>query len=228
MNEPKEFAVTIDTEAVPGEMRSGGMPATNPTPTKTWSELIRCPECKTDEWAMVEHEHEMPWPLYVHTCQNCGHVILESEWNKVSESIKHPTLDALLPGQPESYMSVARRGEPRVVLEASQEEAKAMQGRIEGLEMELAEAKRQRGYAAGLKDGYELRATTAEAREGRLRGVLEKALPIVEAEADMRGAADPGAGRGESYWTEMSDLQTAIIDALMPDKSITPEKEPTQ
>lgn len=52
----------------------------NPTPTKTWSECIRCPECETAQWAMLEHEHNMPFAMYVHDCQNCGYTILESEW----------------------------------------------------------------------------------------------------------------------------------------------------
>src|SRR5688572_13214208 len=96
-------------------------PTTNPTPGKTWSELIRCPECKADEWAMVEQGHEMPFPFYKHDCQNCGHVILESEWDKVGESkgerkpgrtrlVYDKTKRAIVvEGQPESYMSVALR-----------------------------------------------------------------------------------------------------------------------
>lgn len=45
------------------------------------SEIIECPECNTNQSAIVEHT--MPWWTYIHTCKKCGYLIMESEWNKV-------------------------------------------------------------------------------------------------------------------------------------------------
>lgn len=70
----------------PGAATINQTPTANPAPGKTWSELIRCPECKTDQWAMIEQGYGVPFARYIHDCQNCGHVILESEWNRVSDA----------------------------------------------------------------------------------------------------------------------------------------------
>lgn len=42
------------------------------------TELIVCPECNQEELATVEHTE--PFWTYVHHCSQCGHCILESEW----------------------------------------------------------------------------------------------------------------------------------------------------
>lgn len=47
---------------------------------KTHREIIECPECKVNQFAIVEHT--FPWHSYVHTCKNCLYVIMESEWNR--------------------------------------------------------------------------------------------------------------------------------------------------
>jgi predicted nucleic acid-binding Zn ribbon protein len=47
----------------------------------THSELIECPGCKTAQWADVEHTE--PFYTYVHECENCRIVIMESEWNNI-------------------------------------------------------------------------------------------------------------------------------------------------
>jgi hypothetical protein len=46
-----------------------------------WTEIIKCPECETQQRAEVEDA--WPWPIYVHECFNCKYIIMESEWQKV-------------------------------------------------------------------------------------------------------------------------------------------------
>ena len=46
-------------------------------------ETIRCPECGTVQTAVVDFKDWMPFPAYVHFCEHCKHVILESEWEGV-------------------------------------------------------------------------------------------------------------------------------------------------
>lgn len=49
---------------------------------KSHQEIIQCPECKSIQTAIVEHK--WPWYSYVHECDNCKYIIMESEWNNVS------------------------------------------------------------------------------------------------------------------------------------------------
>lgn len=44
-------------------------------------ELIECPECKTEQFALVEHT--FPFYSYVHECTGCKYIIMESEWKKI-------------------------------------------------------------------------------------------------------------------------------------------------
>jgi hypothetical protein len=76
----------VEGEPEPGAATINQTRTANPAPGKTWSELIRCPECKTDQWATVEQDDGVPFARYIHDCRNCGHVILESEWNRVSNA----------------------------------------------------------------------------------------------------------------------------------------------
>lgn len=46
-------------------------------------ELIACPECETQQAAIVEHT--VLFGSYNHTCIKCGYTIMESEWNRVIE-----------------------------------------------------------------------------------------------------------------------------------------------
>ena len=41
---------------------------------------IECPECGSIEIA-VEDYTTAPFPTYLHRCNKCEHVIMESEWN---------------------------------------------------------------------------------------------------------------------------------------------------
>lgn len=44
---------------------------------------IRCPECGSLEIA-VEDYTTCPWHTYIHCCNKCGYIIMESEWDVVS------------------------------------------------------------------------------------------------------------------------------------------------
>ena len=54
---------------------------------KTHIEQIECPQCKTIQNATVEHLPTF-WS-YVHHCEKCKYIIMESEWQKVTD--KTPT-----------------------------------------------------------------------------------------------------------------------------------------
>ena len=46
--------------------------------------MIRCPECKFIQAAIVEVVEEAPiWPIYVHYCTECDELITESEWEEI-------------------------------------------------------------------------------------------------------------------------------------------------
>lgn len=45
---------------------------------------IECPECGSIEMA-VEDYTTVPFNTFIHSCNNCGYVIMESEWNKINE-----------------------------------------------------------------------------------------------------------------------------------------------
>ncbi len=50
-------------------------------------EFIWCPNCNGIEKATVEFVEPMPFPAYIHDCTYCGYTIMESEWNRCSESL---------------------------------------------------------------------------------------------------------------------------------------------
>ena len=50
---------------------------------KTVTEKIKCPECNTIQNAEVELT--IPFATYIHECEKCGYIIMESEWIKVEE-----------------------------------------------------------------------------------------------------------------------------------------------
>lgn len=45
---------------------------------------IKCPECGTIQDAIIEHT--LPFSTYVHFCEKCGYVIMESEWEEIKET----------------------------------------------------------------------------------------------------------------------------------------------
>lgn len=48
---------------------------------------IICPRCGSIETA-VEDYMTMPFSTYLHRCNKCGYVIMESEWQRVKEEEK--------------------------------------------------------------------------------------------------------------------------------------------
>lgn len=48
---------------------------------------IECPECGSTELA-IEDYTTVPFPTYLHSCNKCGHVIMESEWDVIEEGGK--------------------------------------------------------------------------------------------------------------------------------------------
>ena len=57
----------------------------NDAPGYPRKENIRCPECTRVQLALVRFDDSMPAPLYVHTCEVCGYMIMESDWEQVKE-----------------------------------------------------------------------------------------------------------------------------------------------
>jgi ribosomal protein S27E len=51
--------------------------------TESHEERIICPECENEQAAVVEHT--IPWPSYVHVCEFCDYIIMESEWERAAE-----------------------------------------------------------------------------------------------------------------------------------------------
>jgi len=47
--------------------------------TEFHTETIRCPDCNKKQSAKVKHT--LPFYTFIHTCEKCGYVIMESEWN---------------------------------------------------------------------------------------------------------------------------------------------------
>jgi hypothetical protein len=45
------------------------------------TETIRCTECEKVQQAEVVHT--FPWYTFVHTCEFCEYIIMESEWERV-------------------------------------------------------------------------------------------------------------------------------------------------
>jgi len=52
---------------------------------ENWTKPVKivCPECDSVQDAIVEGA--WPWPIYVHHCTNCKHIIMESEWNELKD-----------------------------------------------------------------------------------------------------------------------------------------------
>ena len=46
---------------------------------KKYKEKIICPECGQIQYAKVEDT--IPFPTYIHKCEKCEYIILESEWH---------------------------------------------------------------------------------------------------------------------------------------------------
>ena len=44
------------------------------------TEKIVCPECGKVQKAKVKHT--IPFPTYIHECEKCEYIIMESEWQR--------------------------------------------------------------------------------------------------------------------------------------------------
>lgn len=53
---------------------------------QTHIDIIICPECNTEQPAKVEQT--FPWWTYVHYCENCSYLIMESEWNRPKRDVE--------------------------------------------------------------------------------------------------------------------------------------------
>lgn len=50
------------------------------------TETIKCPKCERVQTAQVTRRAEDPFPVYLHECEQCGYVIMESEWEEVFDA----------------------------------------------------------------------------------------------------------------------------------------------
>lgn len=53
-----------------------------------FTDLIQCPRCGTAQEADIEYEPCDPFPIYVHICEECEHVIMESEWDSLNVDVQ--------------------------------------------------------------------------------------------------------------------------------------------
>ena len=63
--------------------RKGEGEAMTDNKREKWTERIRCPECEKEQDATVEFKQGWPFPAYIHNCEACGYIIVESEWERV-------------------------------------------------------------------------------------------------------------------------------------------------
>jgi hypothetical protein len=47
------------------------------------TEKIKCPECEFVQLANITQNGPQPFATYLHECENCKHIIMESEWDTV-------------------------------------------------------------------------------------------------------------------------------------------------
>lgn len=52
--------------------------------------MIKCPACDTVQAAIVEHT--IPFGTYIHHCEKCKYIIMESEWDTVKSFILTPSV----------------------------------------------------------------------------------------------------------------------------------------
>lgn len=48
------------------------------------TEQIKCPECGKAQNAKVVHT--LPWETRIHHCEKCEYVIMESEWDQITNT----------------------------------------------------------------------------------------------------------------------------------------------
>ena len=45
--------------------------------------IIKCPECESVQDAIIEHT--IPFYTYIHQCERCNYIIMESEFNQINK-----------------------------------------------------------------------------------------------------------------------------------------------
>lgn len=55
---------------------------------KRTNQTIRCPNCDHIQFAEVITDDIYPWNIYIHECEQCEYLIMESEWEVVDEPQK--------------------------------------------------------------------------------------------------------------------------------------------
>lgn len=73
--------VTLIMTAYEGAITEGWAVLSIDVLAKGYAETIKCPECNMVQKATVHAT--APFFTYLHTCENCKHLIMESDWNKV-------------------------------------------------------------------------------------------------------------------------------------------------
>jgi hypothetical protein len=74
-----------------------------------WEEKIICPHCQSVELATVERAE--PFNVYLHECQQCSHIIMESEWEPYEEpKPKEPIRVWVWDDAPEEYRNLSQHG----------------------------------------------------------------------------------------------------------------------
>jgi C4-type Zn-finger protein len=48
-------------------------------------QTIRCPNCEHVQDAEIITDDIYPWPIYIHECERCDYLIMESEWEVVDD-----------------------------------------------------------------------------------------------------------------------------------------------
>lgn len=66
------------------------MPKDKPMRDRT-PQMIKCPSCDTVQAAIVDHT-TFPFSTYIHYCEKCEYIIMESEWDLVEPFFLNPLL----------------------------------------------------------------------------------------------------------------------------------------
>lgn len=54
-------------------------------PSEKHEERIKCPECNHVQTAIVESVPGFPFAAYIHNCEKCEFIIMESDWMSADE-----------------------------------------------------------------------------------------------------------------------------------------------
>lgn len=57
-------------------------------------QVIRCPKCDSVQKATINQS--IPWWVYIHHCNYCKYIIMESEWDVISDDELGRYVDILI------------------------------------------------------------------------------------------------------------------------------------